>query len=60
MMLIVVVLFVASVDPAQFIARLNGNVVPLSELYSHVLEAGGSYKVNQLNLWDEIYFKIFK
>ncbi|KAI2807748.1 AT-rich interactive domain-containing protein 2 [Blomia tropicalis] len=49
-----------SVNPKQFIARLNGKRINLCELYSCVLEYGGSYRVNQLNLWEEIYCKLFK
>ena len=49
-----------SPQPQQFIARINGRVVDLNQLYTYVIESGGSYKVNQLNLWDEIYCKLFK
>nr|XP_027204337.1 uncharacterized protein LOC113798053 [Dermatophagoides pteronyssinus] len=51
---------ISSAHPSQFVARLNGKNVDLSELYARVLELGGSYKVNQFNLWDDIYFKLFK
>ncbi|OTF71909.1 AT-rich interactive domain-containing protein 2-like protein [Euroglyphus maynei] len=50
----------STAHPSKFIARLNGKNVDLSELYARVLELGGSYKVNQFNLWDDIYFKLFQ
>lgn len=53
-------LFPTSAHAKQFVVRLNGKVVNLSELYSLILECGGSFKVNQINLWDEIYCRLFK
>ena len=44
----------------NLIVRLNGKPVNLFELYSSVIEMGGSYKVNQYNRWDEIYLKLFQ
>lgn len=44
----------------NLIVRLNGKPVNLHELYSSVIEMGGSFKVNQYNKWDEIYLKLFK
>lgn len=44
----------------NLIVRLNGKPVNLYELYSSVIEMGGSYRVNQYNRWDELYLKLFK
>lgn len=49
-----------NVTSENLIVRLNGKPVNLFELYSSVIEMGGSYKVNQYNRWDEIYLKLFK
>ena len=46
--------------PAQLVARLNGQEVNLWDLYSTVLEMGGSYRVNQLSQWDQVYARIFR
>jgi len=49
-----------NVTPDNLIVRLNGKPVNLCDLYSSVIEMGGSYRVNQYNRWDEIYLKLFK
>lgn len=41
-------------------ARLNGQEVDLWQLYSVVLEMGGSYKVNHHSQWDEVYDRMFR
>ncbi|UXI16063.1 hypothetical protein NH340_JMT02006 [Sarcoptes scabiei] len=51
---------ISSANSCQFVARLDGKNVNLHQLYSFVVEYGGSYKVNQFNLWEEIYCKLFK
>jgi hypothetical protein len=48
-----------AVTPAHLISRINGKPVNLWDLYSSVIEMGGSYKVNLHNRWDEIYAKLF-
>ncbi|KAI1301266.1 AT-rich interactive domain-containing protein 2 [Halotydeus destructor] len=46
------------ISPQHLVARLNGQPVNLWELYSVVLEMGGSYRVNASSLWDEVYTKL--
>ncbi|RWS15768.1 AT-rich interactive domain-containing protein 2-like protein [Dinothrombium tinctorium] len=48
------------VNSQHFVARLNGQPVNLWDLYSCVLEMGGSCKVNLASQWDEVYAKVFK
>ncbi|RWS27149.1 AT-rich interactive domain-containing protein 2-like protein [Leptotrombidium deliense] len=48
------------VNSQHFVARLNGQPVNLWDLYSCVLEMGGSCKVNLSSQWDEVYTKLFK
>lgn len=48
-----------AITPAHLISRINGKPVNLWDLYSSVLELGGSYKVNLHNRWDDIYAKLF-
>lgn len=43
----------------HLVSRINGKPVNLWDLYSSVLEMGGSYRVNLYNRWDDIYAKLF-
>lgn len=43
----------------HLVVRINGKPVNMWDLYSCVLEMGGSYRVNLHNRWDDIYGKLF-
>lgn len=40
--------------------RLDGQDIDLWELYSSVIDLGGSFKVNQQSLWEQVYIRVFK
>lgn len=48
-----------AVTTDTLVVRLNGKPVNLYELYTSVIELGGSYKVNFYSRWDDIFLKLF-
>lgn len=54
-----VTFFNCSVTPKHLVARLDGRQVNLWDLYSTVLELGGSFKINQQSQWDLVYQKLY-
>lgn len=60
MALLTIFLCYCRVTSKDVTVRLDGQDIDLWQVYSAVLELGGSYKVNQHSLWEEVYTKVFR